>query len=174
MFCFFSCNTCYLSSGRKKKVSSKWRESAIDNHSTSFTFSLPLAVESSCDELLGSIRLEGATNSSHRHRESRRWNVVIPVTVPVYTLRDADSKRSRESRTHLTARGLGREAREGRCGGLGEDEGEELSGRRNVRTELDGKGKCERRREGRRRRGESDGLGCSKVASQWLPISKMQ
>ena len=45
IFFFFFGNTCYLSSSRKKNVSSQWRESAIDIRSTSFTFSLPLAVE---------------------------------------------------------------------------------------------------------------------------------
>lgn len=52
--------------GEKKTVSSKWRESAIDIRSTSFTFSLPLAVESSCDESVGGVWPKGTTNSSQR------------------------------------------------------------------------------------------------------------
>lgn len=53
---------------QKKNVSGNWRESAIDIRSTSFTFSLPLAVESSCDELVGSVWPKGTSNSSQRCR----------------------------------------------------------------------------------------------------------
>lgn len=50
----------------EKNVSSQWRESAIDIRSTSFTFSLPLAVESSCDESVGGVWPKDTTNSSQR------------------------------------------------------------------------------------------------------------
>lgn len=54
-FCFFSPVIHVICpQAEKKNVSGKWRESAIDIRSTRFTFSLPLAVESSCDELVGS------------------------------------------------------------------------------------------------------------------------
>lgn len=57
---------------RQKKtiVSSQWGESAIDIRSTSFTFSLPLAVELSCDESVGGVCGSDATDSSQRCRVS--------------------------------------------------------------------------------------------------------
>lgn len=60
---FVICVTCPQA---EKNVSSQWRESAIDIRSASFTFSLPLAVESSCDESVGGVWPKDMTNSSQR------------------------------------------------------------------------------------------------------------